>query len=101
MFDAYYIKYYISDTLDSLVEYTDDEYLKMICTGAIPFIDDEYIDELDYTVKCVKVDFNEYGLLYRMIKNKKRMEEQEKMTKLRRNYENSKLFKSNKLYLGK
>jgi hypothetical protein len=26
----------------------------MICTGAIPFIDDEYIDELDYTVKCVK-----------------------------------------------
>lgn len=51
-----------------------DEYLKMICTGAIPFIDDEYIDELDYTVKCVKVDFNEYGLLYRMINNKKRME---------------------------
>lgn len=100
LFDAYYIKYYISDTLDSLVEYTDDEYLKMICSGAIPFIDDEYIDELDYTVKCVKVDFNEYGLLHRMINNKKRMEEQERLAYTREKYENSKLFKKSKIYLG-
>lgn len=99
LFDVCYVKYYLSDTLDSLVEYTDDEYLKMICTGAIPFIDDEYIDELDYTVKCVKVDFNEYGLLYRMINNKKLMEEQERLAYTREKYENSRLFRKSKIYL--
>ena len=101
LFDAYCIKYYLSDTLDNIVEHTDDDYLKMIYTGDIPYIDDEYIDELDYSIKYVKVDSKKYENLQSLIYSKKRMEEHEKMTKLRRKYENSKIFKENKLYLGK
>lgn len=98
LFTIYSIKYYISDTSE---EPSDDSLLGMIHTGAIPFIDDEYIDELDYKIKYVEVGYKEYLHLQSMIDSKMCMEEQEKMTKLRRNYENSKLFKSNKLYLGK
>lgn len=101
LFDVCYIKYYLSDTLDSLVEYTDDEYLKMICTGAIPFIDDEYIDELDYKIKYVNIGYKQYLHLQSMIDSKKCMEEQERLAYIREKYENSRLFKSNKLYLGK
>ena len=59
------------------------------------------IDELDYKIKYVNIGYKEYLHLQSMIDSKKCVEEHERMTKLRRNYENSKLFKSNKLYLGK
>jgi hypothetical protein len=98
LFTIYSIKYYISDTSE---EPSDDSLLGMIYTVAIPFIDDEYIDELDYKIKYVDIGYKEYLHLQSMIDSKRCMEEHERMTKLRRNYENSKLFKSNKLYLVK
>lgn len=98
LFTIYSIKYYISDTSE---EPSDDSLLGMIHTGAIPFIDDEYIDELDYKIKYVEVGYKEYLHLQSMIDSKKYTKEHERITKLRRNYENSKLFKSNKIYLGK
>lgn len=87
LFDVCYIKYYLSDTLDNHVEYTDDEYLNAVYNGEIPFIDDEYVEELDYTVKYIKVNLKEYNNIERMIYNKKCTEEQKRMAKLRRQYE--------------
>ena len=68
LFDVNYIKYYLSD---KSVEQSDASLINMIYNGAIPFIDDESIEELDYRVKYVKVSLKEYESLLRAINNKK------------------------------
>lgn len=98
LFNAYYIKYYISG---DLVGHSDDTLLNMIYTGAIPYIDDESIEELGYKVKYVKVSSKEYESLLRAINHKKCMEEQERMEKVREKYESGRLFRQSKIYLGK
>ena len=98
LFTIYSIKYYISDTSE---EPSDDSLLGMIHTGAIPFIDDEYIDELDYKIKYVNIGYKQYLHLQSMIDSKKCMEEQERLAYTREKYENSRLFKKSKIYLGK
>jgi len=57
LFRDYCIRYYTSDTS---VDIADDNLLSMIYDGKLPFIDDEYVDKLGYTVKCVKIDKKEY-----------------------------------------
>ena len=96
LFDAYYIKYYISD---KSVNQSDASLLNMIYNGAIPFIDDESIEELGYKVKYVKVSLKEYESLLRAINSKKCREEQERLAYNREKYENSRLFKKSKIYL--
>lgn len=98
LFTIYSIKYYISDTSE---EPSDDSLLGMIHTGAIPFIDDEYIDELDYKIKYVDIGYKEYLHLQSRIDSKMCMEEQERLAYTREKYENSRLFKKSKIYLGK
>lgn len=57
LFRDYCIRCYTSDTS---VDIADDNLLSMIYNGKLPFIDDEYVDKLGYTVKCVKIDKKEY-----------------------------------------
>jgi lipoprotein len=94
LFTIYSIKYYISDTSE---EPSDDSLLGMIHTGAIPFIDDEYVDKLGYTVKCVKIDKKEYENICSMIADKKRVMEMEELARLMNQYEKDGV---PKIYLG-
>lgn len=98
LFDVCCIKYYLSDTLDNHVEHSDNDYLNAVYSGEIPFIDDEYVEELDYTVRYVKVNLKEYNNIESMIYNKKCTEEQKRMAKLRKQYESGYV---PKIFLGK
>ena len=91
------IKYYLSDTIDNHVEHSDNDYLNAVYSGEIPFIDDEYVDKLGYTVKCVKIDKKEYENICSMIADKKRVMEMEELARLMKQYEKDGV---PKIYLG-
>lgn len=94
LFRDYYIRYYTSDTS---VDIADDNLLSMIYNGKLPFIDDEYVDKLGYTVKCVKIDKKEYENICSMIADKKRVMEMEELARLMKQYEKDGV---PKIYLG-
>lgn len=94
LFRDCYIRYYTSDTS---VDIADDNLLSMIYDGKLPFIDDEYVDKLGYTVKCVKIDKKEYENICSMIAEKKRVMEMEELAKLMKQYEKDGV---PKIYLG-
>ena len=94
IFKNYYIRYYTSDTS---VDIADDNLLSMIYNGKLPFIDDEYVDKLGYTVKCVKIDKKEYENICSMIADKKRVMEMEELARLMKQYEKDGV---PKIYLG-
>lgn len=94
LFRDCHIRYYTSDTS---VDIADDNLLSMIYNGKLPFIDDEYVDKLGYTVKCVKIDKKEYENICSMIAEKKRVMEMEELAKLMKQYEKDGV---PKIYLG-
>ena len=94
LFRYCYIRYYTSDTS---VDIADDNLLSMIYNGKLPFIDDEYVDKLGYTVKCVKIDKKEYENICSMIADKKRVMEMEELARLMKQYEKDGV---PKIYLG-
>lgn len=94
LFRDYYIRCYTSDTS---VDIADDNLLSMIYNGKLPFIDDEYVDKLGYTVKCVKIDKKEYENICSMIADKKRVMEVEELARLMKQYEKDGV---PKIYLG-
>jgi hypothetical protein len=94
LFRGYCIRYYTSDTS---VDIADDNLLSMIYDGKLPFIDDEYVDKLGYTVKCVKIDKKEYENICSMIADKKRVMEMEELARLMKQYEKDGV---PKIYLG-
>lgn len=94
LFRDCYIGCYTSDTS---VDIADDNLLSMIYDGKLPFIDDEYVDKLGYTVKCVKIDKKEYENICSMIADKKRVMEMEELARLMKQYEKDGV---PKIYLG-
>lgn len=94
LFRDYCIRCYTSDTS---VDIADDNLLSMIYNGKLPFIDDEYVDKLGYTVKCVKIDKKEYENICSMIADKKRVMEMEELARLMKQYEKDGV---PKIYLG-